>query len=132
MSMSDPIAAMLTIIRNGQMVNKAFVCTDMSSKKESILSVLKDEGFIQDYEVKEIENNKKRLKIKLKYFQGKPVISNIKRISKPSLRIYKSKNELPKVLGGLGVAIVSTSKGVMTSDSARKQNFGGEIICTVE
>jgi len=104
----------------------------MSSKKESILSVLKDEGFIQDYEVKEIENNKKRLKIKLKYFQGKPVISNIKRISKPSLRIYKSKNELPKVLGGLGVAIVSTSKGVMTADSARKQNFGGEIICTVE
>ena len=132
MSMSDPIAAMLTIIRNGQMVNKAFVCTDMSSKKESILSVLKDEGFIQDYEVKEIENNKKRWKIKLKYFQGKPVISNIKRISKPSLRIYKSKNELPKVLGGLGVAIVSTSKGVMTADSARKQNFGGEIICTVE
>ena len=132
MSMSDPIAAMLTIIRNGQMVNKAFVCTDMSSKKESILSVLKDEGFIQDYEVKEIENNKKRLKIKLKYFQGKPVISNIKRISKPSLRIYKSKNELPKVLGGLGVAIVSTSKGVMSADSARKQNFGGEIICTVE
>ena len=132
MSMSDPIAAMLTIIRNGQMVNKAFVCTDMSSKKESILSVLKDEGFIQDYEVKEIENNKKRLKIKLKYFQGKPVISNIKRISKPSLRIYKSKSELPKVLGGLGVAIVSTSKGVMTADSARKQNFGGEIICTVE
>jgi len=130
--MSDPIAAMLTIIRNGQMVNKAFVCTDMSSKKESILSVLKDEGFIQDYEVKEIENNKKRLKIKLKYFQGKPVISNIKRISKPSLRIYKSKSELPKVLGGLGVAIVSTSKGVMTADSARKQNFGGEIICTVE
>ncbi len=132
MSMSDPIAAMLTIIRNGQMVNKSFVCTDMSTKKESILFVLKDEGFIQDYEIKEIENNKKRLKIKLKYFQGKPVISNIKRISKPSLRIYKSKSELPKVLGGLGVAIVSTSKGMMTADAARKQNFGGEIICTVE
>ncbi len=132
MSMSDPIAAMLTIIRNGQMVNKAFVCTDMSTKKESILSVLKDEGYILDYETKEIENNKKRLKIKLKYFQGKPVISTLKRISKPSLRIYKNKNELPKVLGGLGVAIVSTSKGVMTADAARTQNCGGEILCTVE
>ena len=132
MSMSDPIAAMLTIIRNGQMVNKSYVCTDMSNMKKSILKVLKDEGYINNYEIKEMENNKKRLKIKLKYFQGKPVISNIKRISKPSLRIYKSKNELPKVLGGLGVAIVSTSKGVMTADTATNQNFGGEIICTVE
>ena len=132
MSMSDPIAAMLTIIRNGQMVNKTFVCTEMSKTKESILSVLKNEGYILDYEVKEIENNKKRLKIKLKYFQGKPVISNIKRISKPSLRIYKSKSDLPKVLNGLGVAIVSTSKGVMTASAASKLNFGGEIICTVE
>ena len=132
MSMSDPISAMITIIRNGQMVNKSYVCTDMSNTKESILKVLKDEGYINDYEVKEMENNKKRLKIKLKYFQGKPVISNIKRISKPSLRIYKSKNKLPKVLGGLGVAIVSTSKGVMTADAARTQNCGGEILCTVE
>ena len=132
MSMSDPIAAMLTIIRNGQMVNKTFVCTDMSNIKESILAVLKDEGYILDYKIKDMENNKKRLKIKLKYFQGKPVISNIKRISKPSLRIYRNKNELPKVLGGLGVAIVSTSKGVMTADAASKQNSGGEIICTVE
>ena len=132
MSMSDPIAAMLTIIRNGQMVNKTFVCTDMSNTKESILAVLKDEGYILDYEIKDMENNKKRLKIKLKYFQGKPVISNIKRVSKPSLRIYKNRNELPKVLGGLGVAIVSTSKGVMTADAASEQNSGGEIICTVE
>ena len=132
MSMSDPISAMITIIRNGQMVNKSYVCTDMSNTKESILKVLKDEGYINDYEVKEMENSKKRLKIKLKYFQGKPVISNIKRISKPSLRIYKSKNKLPKVLGGLGVAIVSTSKGVMTADTAKNQNCGGEIICTVE
>ncbi len=132
MSMSDPISAMITIIRNGQMVNKSYVCTDMSNTKESILKVLKDEGYINDYEVKEMENNKKRLKIKLKYFQGKPVISNIKRISKPSLRIYKSKNKLPKVLGGLGVAIVSTSKGVMTADTAKNQNCGGEVICTVE
>ena len=132
MSMSDPISAMITIIRNVQMVNKSYVCTDMSNTKESILKVLKDEGYINDYEVKEMENNKKRLKIKLKYFQGKPVISNIKRISKPSLRIYKSKNKLPKVLGGLGVAIVSTSKGVMTADTAKNQNCGGEIICTVE
>ena len=132
MSMSEPISAMITIIRNGQMVNKSYVCTDMSNTKESILKVLKDEGYINDYEVKEMENNKKRLKIKLKYFQGKPVISNIKRISKPSLRIYKSKNKLPKVLGGLGVAIVSTSKGVMTADTAKNQNCGGEIICTVE
>jgi len=132
MSMSDPIAAMLTIIRNGQMVNKAYVCTDMSKTKQSILSVLKEEGYILDYEIKEIENNKRRLKIKLKYFQGKPVISNIKRVSKPSLRIYRNKSELPKVLGGLGVAIVSTSKGVMTADQARDNNCGGEIICTVE
>jgi len=132
MSMSDPIAAMLTIIRNGQMVNKTFVCTDMSKTKEPILSVLKEEGYILDYEIKEIENNKRRLKIKLKYFQGKPVISNIKRVSKPSLRIYRNKSELPKVLGGLGVAIVSTSKGVMTADQARDNNCGGEIICTVE
>ena len=126
MSMSDPIAAMLTIIRNGQMVNKTFVCTDMSKIKESILSVLKQEGYILDYEVKDVENNKKRLKIKLKYFQGKPVISNITRASKPSLRIYKNKNELPKILGGLGVAIVSTSKGVMTADHVKSQNCGGE------
>ena len=132
MSMSDPIAAMLTIIRNGQMVNKSFVCTDMSNTKESILSVLKEEGYILDYEVKDIDKNKKRLKIKLKYFQGKPVISNIKRISKPSLRIYKNKNELPKILGGLGIAIVSTSKGVMTADNARDEKCGGEILCTVE
>ena len=132
MSMSDPIAAMLTIIRNGQMVNKTFVCTDMSKTKESILSVLKEEGYILDYEIKEMENNKKRLKIKLKYFQGKPVISNIKRVSKPSLRIYKNKNDLPKVLGGLGIAIVSTSRGVMTADAAKNQNCGGEILCTVE
>lgn len=132
MSMSDPIAAMLTIIRNGQMVNKTFVCTDMSNTKKAILAVLKEEGYILDFEVKEIENNKKRLKIKLKYFQGKPVISNIKRISKPSLRIYKNKTDLPKVLGGLGIAIVSTSKGVMTAEAARNSNCGGEILCTVE
>ncbi len=132
MSMSDPIAAMLTTIRNGQMVKKDYVCTDMSKIKVSILSVLKDEGYILDYEMKDIENNKKRLKIKLKYFQGNPVISNIKRVSKPSLRMYKGKDKLPKVLGGYGVAIVSTSKGVMTEAAAISQNCGGEIICTVE
>ena len=131
MSMSDPIAGMLTIIRNGQMINKTFVCTDMSRTKESILKVWKEEGYILDFEVKDIENNKKRLKIKLKYFQGKPVISNIKRISKPSLRIYKNKDDLPKVLNGLGVAIVSTSKGVMTAKHAKRENVGGEIICYV-
>ena len=92
--MSDPIAAMLTIIRNGQMVNKTFVCTNMSNTKKAILAVLKEEGYILDFEVKEIENNKKRLKIRLKYFQGKPVISNIKRISKPIKfkKILQSKN----------------------------------------
>ena len=130
--MSDPIAAMLTIIRNGQKDKKTFVCTNMSNTKKAILAVLKEEGYILDFEVKEIENNKKRLKIKLKYFQGKPVISNIKRISKPSLRIYKNKKDLPKVLGGLGIAIVSTSKGVMTAEAARNANCGGEILCTVE
>ena len=132
MSMSDPIAAMLTIIRNGQMSNKTFVCTPFSKIKMSILSVLKDEGYILDYEQKEIENNKKRLKIKLKYFQGQPVISKMKRISKPSLRVFKDKNSLPKVLNGLGIAVVSTSKGVMTDAEARKNNCGGELLCTVE
>ena len=131
MSMSDPIAAMLTIIRNGQMVNKAFVCTDMSSKKESILSVLKDEGFIQDYEVKEIENNKKRLKIKLKYFQGKPVISNIKRISKPSLRRYSASSDIKSVKNGLGALIVTTNQGLMTDKQAKAKNVGGEVLCEV-
>ena len=131
MSMSDPIAAMLTIIRNGQMSNKTFVCTPFSKIKMSILSVLKDEGYILDYEQKEIENNKKRLKIKLKYFQGQPDISKLKRISKPSLRKYSGASEINSVKGGLGSYILSTNQGLMTDKDARANNVGGEILCEV-
>ena len=132
MSMSDPIASMLTIIRNGQMVNKHFVCTPYSNIKSSILKVLKEEGYIQDYESKDMDNNKKRLKIKLKYFKGEPVINKIARVSKPSVRKFSSKDELPEILGGLGIAIVSTSKGVMTAQEAKSNGHGGEILCSVE
>lgn len=131
MSMSDPIADMLTRIRNGQQANKAIVSLPSSKQKKNILSVLKDEGYIADYQVGGSEK-KPVLTVKLKYFTGKPVISHVKRISTPGLRIFRSKDELPKVLGGLGVAIISTSKGVMSDRTARALGQGGEVICTVE
>lgn len=131
MSMSDPIADMLTRIRNGQRVNMESVVMPSSSTKVAIAKVLRDEGYIADFSVEELPANKKQLKIELKYFEGKPVIDMLKRVSRPGLRIYKRKDELPKVLGGLGVAIVSTSKGVMTDRAARDQGFGGEVICYV-
>jgi small subunit ribosomal protein S8 len=131
MSMSDPIADMLTRIRNGQRVNMESVVMPASSIKVAIAKVLREEGYITDYGVEELSGSKKQLRIDLKYFEGKPVIDRLKRVSRPGLRIYKKKNELPKVLGGLGVAIVSTSKGVMTDRAARDQGFGGEVICYV-
>jgi small subunit ribosomal protein S8 len=130
MSMSDPIADMLTRIRNAQAANMAEASIPASSVKKSILDVLKDEGFINDYKAGELDG-KPAIVVDLKYYQGKPVIEMIKRISRPGLRIYKSKDELPKVNGGLGIAIISTSQGVMTDRAARKAGCGGEILCYV-
>jgi small subunit ribosomal protein S8 len=130
MSMSDPIADMLTRIRNGQSAGKKAIQQPCSKVKLSIAKVLKDEGYITDYAEEKVGNHSV-MTVDLKYYKGAPVIEEIKRISRPGLRIYKSKDELPKVLGGLGIAIVSTSNGVMTDRAARAKGHGGEIICTV-
>ena len=130
MSMSDPIADLLTRIRNGQSANKATVSLPSSKVKVEIARVLKDEGYIEGYAVDEADG-KPVLNVELKYHQGRPVIDVIKRVSRPGLRIFKGKNELPKVNGGLGIAIISTSKGVMTDQAARTAGEGGEVICTV-
>jgi len=130
MSMHDPIADMLTRIRNGQMRNKVTVSMPASKIKKSIASVLKDEGYIEDFGITE-NNGKPLLNIDLKYYAGQPVIETIERISKPSLRIYKSTDDLPKVMNGLGVAIITTSKGVMTDIKARAAGIGGEVLCYV-
>ena len=129
MSMQDPIADMLTRIRNGQAANKVAISMPSSKLKVAIANELVDEGYIES--VKVIEGVKPELEITLKYFQGKPVVESIQRISRPGLRIYKRKDELPKVMGGLGIAVVSTSKGVMTDRAARQAGLGGEIICYV-
>ncbi len=129
MSMQDPIADMLTRIRNGQAANKIAVSMPSSKLKVAIANVLADEGYIES--VKVLDGVKPELEITLKYFQGKPVVESIQRVSRPGLRIYKRKDELPKVMGGLGVAVVSTSKGVMTDRAARQAGLGGEIICYV-
>ena len=131
MSMSDPIADMLTRIRNGQSADKISVSMPASKFKESIAKVLKEEGYIQDWKTEQ-EGSKKSLIIDLKYYMGKPVIDKIRKVSRPGLRIYKSADELPQVIGGMGVALISTSKGVMTDRSARESGQGGEVICTVE
>lgn len=130
MSMQDPIADMLTLIRNAQHARKKSVVMPSSTVKVNIAKELQEEGFIGPYEVIE-DGVKKTLSIELKYYLGKPVIDVIKRVSKPGLRIYKSSDELPKVLGGLGVALVSTSKGIMSDKKARALGHGGEIICIV-
>lgn len=130
MSMTDPIADMLTRIRNGQAAGKKSVKMPSSKLKLAIAKVLKDEGYICDYNAEKIGNHSE-MTIDLKYFNGVPVIESLKRVSRPGLRIYKSKDELPKVLGGLGIAIVSTSNGVMTDRAARAIGHGGEVICTV-
>ena len=130
MSMSDPIADMLTRIRNGQAAGKAAVRMPASKQKAAIAQVLKDEGYILDFGDAEL-NGKPALEVTLKYFQGAPVIDFVKRVSRPGLRIYKSREELPTVRGGLGIAIVSTSQGVMTDREARKQGHGGEVVAFV-
>ena len=129
MSMQDPIADMLTRIRNGQAANKVAINMPSSKLKVAIANVLAAEGYIES--VKVLEGAKPELEITLKYFQGKPVVECIQRVSRPGLRIYKRKDELPKVMGGLGVAVISTSKGVMTDRAARQAGLGGEIICYV-
>ncbi len=130
MSMSDPISDMLTRIRNSQLRNKFDVKMPSSKLKVAIANIMKEEGYITGFSVEE-HNKKATLTIELKYFDGKPVIESIGRISRPSLRSYKSVDDLPKVMGGLGVAIVSTAKGVMTDKSAREQGIGGEVLCYV-
>ena len=129
MSMSDPIADILTRIRNGQSAAKAEVVMPASNMKQSIAKVLKDEGFIKDFSVS--SDAKAEMTVSLKYFEGRPVIETIKRVSRPGLRIYKNKDELPKVLNGLGISIVSTSKGMMTDSQARTTGVGGEVVCLV-
>ena len=131
MSMSDPISDMLTRIRNGQSANKVTVDIPASNVKKAIAKVLKDEGFIEDYAVTE-EDAKATLVVTLKYYMGEPVIAKLRRVSRPGLRIYKSVDELPRVIGGMGVAIVSTSNGVMSDRAARAGGHGGEVLCTVE
>ena len=130
MSMTDPIADMLTRIRNGQASEKSQVSMPSSKLKTSIAEVLKNEGYIEDYKVDE-NGVKPVLVLDLKYYEGKPVIATIKRASRPGVRMYKQKDELPKVDGGLGVAIISTPNGVMTDRAARSAGVGGEVICYV-
>jgi small subunit ribosomal protein S8 len=130
MSMTDPVADMLTRIRNGQSAGKKNIKQPSSKLKVSIAKVLKEEGYITDFTT-ETNGSHTVMTVELKYYKGAPVIESIKRVSRPGLRIYKSKDELPKVLGGLGIAIVSTSNGVMTDRAARAIGHGGEVICTV-
>lgn len=130
MSMQDPIADMLTRVRNGQLAKKASVAMPASKVKEAIAKVLKDEGYITGYETTQ-NGAHATLEIGLKYFNGKKVIETIERVSRPSLRVYKKSQELPKVRGGLGIAIVSTSHGVMTDRAARAAGHGGEVLCFV-
>ena len=129
MSLQDPIADMLTRVRNAQKANKVSVTMPSSKQKVRIATVLKDEGYISDFQV--AEGNLNKLTIELKYYQGKPVIEEMRRISRPGLRIFKSKDDLPSINGGLGIAIISTSKGVMTDAQARAAGHGGEVICSV-
>ena len=129
--MTDPIADLLTRIRNGLHASKVDVSMRSSKQKKAIAQVLKDEGFISDFSVEDDEG-KLNLVIVLKYFDGKPVIEKIKRVSRPGLRIYKGGDELPKVMGGLGIAIISTSQGLMSDRAARKAGHGGEVLCTVQ
>jgi len=130
MSMTDPIADMLTRIRNGQKARKVAVSMPASKQKEAVARVLADEGYIAGYAL-EGEGAGKELKVELKYFDGMPVIEKLQRASRPGLRVYRGKEDLPRVLGGLGVAIVSTSAGVMSDREAREKGIGGEVLCIV-
>ena len=129
MSLQDPISDMLTRVRNAQKAHKVNVVMPSSNQKVNIATVLKNEGYINAFNVS--DGARKELTIDLKYYQGKPVIESIKRISRPGLRIFKSKDELPSINGGLGIAIISTSGGLMTEKQARAAGHGGEVICTV-
>lgn len=130
MSMTDPIADMLTRIRNALAAGKLTVKMPSSKQKLAIANLLKEEGYVNDAAVKDIDG-KPVLEISLKYYQGKPVIELIKRASRPGLRVYKGKDDLPNVMGGLGIAVVSTSNGLMTDRAARKAGHGGEVVCYV-
>ena len=130
MSMTDPIADMLTRIRNGQTSRKTSVTMPSSQAKVAVAKVLKDEGYIANYSMEQ-DGAKASLTVELKYFEGKPVIENVRRVSKPGLRINRASDELPRVLGGLGIAIVSTSAGVMSDREARQKGIGGEVLCVV-
>lgn len=130
MSMQDPIADMLTRIRNGQSAEKKTVTMPASKLKTSVAEVLKEEGYITDFQNTELEG-KPALQIALKYFEGTPVIEKIERVSRPGLRIYRKKDDLPSVMGGMGIAIISTSKGLMTDRAARQAGHGGEVLCYV-
>jgi small subunit ribosomal protein S8 len=130
MSMSDPIADMLVRIRNAQLVGHTEVAMPASKLKASIAQVLKDEGYIEDFALRD-EGVKKELRIGLKYYAGRPVIERLERVSKPGLRVYRGRNDIPRVLNGLGVAILSTSRGVMTDRKARADGVGGEVLCIV-
>lgn len=131
MAMCDPIADMLTRIRNAQLAEKASVSMPSSKLKVAIAAVMKDEGYVEDFAVRQSEGNKTNLDIALKYYAGRPVIERIERVSKPGLRIYKGVEDIPTVMNGLGVAIVSTPKGVMTDRKARASRVGGEVLCIV-
>jgi len=130
MSMTDPIADLLTRIRNAQLARKPDVSVSSSKLKTALVKVLKDEGYVAGYQVT-AEGAKQTLSIELKYYDGRPVIERIERVSRPGLRIYRGKTELPKIQGGLGTAIVSTPKGVMTNKQARAIGQGGEVLCIV-
>ena len=130
MSMSDPIADMLVRIRNAQMVGHTEVSMPASKIKASIAQVLKDEGYIEDFALRE-EGPKKQLRIGLKYYAGRPVIERLERVSKPGLRVYRGRDDIPRIMNGLGVAILSTSRGVMTDRKARADGVGGEVLCIV-
>ena len=130
MSMQDPISDMLTRIRNGQSAGKVRIMMPMSKQKSAIAEVLKQQGYIRDFSIEDIEG-KSQLAILLRYFEGKPVIEMLKRVSRPGLRIYRRKDDLPKVMDGLGIAIISTPKGLMTDRQARTAGCGGEVVCIV-
>ena len=131
MSMTDPIADLLTRIRNGQSSGKPEINVPASKVKLAIAKVLKDEGYIEDFASTSSPEGKPQLAVQLKYYQGRPVIDRLERVSRPGLRVYKGKDELPKILGGLGIAIVSTSQGVMSDRQARAAGHGGEVLCIV-
>ena len=131
MALTDPIGDMFSRIRNAQMRSLNSIEIPSSNFRQNILKILKNEGYIKDYYIEKSKNNKINLKINLKYYEGDPVIKEIKRISKPGRRVYSRANSIPKIMNGLGLAILSTPKGVMSDSEARKNNIGGEIICRV-